>query len=298
MISLKQLQYALAVEKTLHFKKAAEMCFVSQSTLSTAISELESRLGLPIFERNNKQVFVTPQGQMILNIAREIQIRIDDLNNLAQSQKEPLSHPMSIGVIPTIGPYLLPKVLPLVRQEYPDFQLTLIEEQSQQLIEKLRNGDIDAAILALPFAHEGLHAFEFWQENFSVVAHRSNPLMQNESVKSNELDSCKLLLLKDGHCLKDHALAACKLQSTQVDMSMSGTSLNTLIQMAAGKMGTTLVPDMALDQLIGESSELKSVALSDPGPHRRIAFITRLNYTGINNIELLISLFRRQLEEK
>jgi len=146
MISLKQLHYALAIEKTLHFKKAAETCHVSQSALSTAINELEKQLGVLIFERNNKQVLVTTDGQLILDKAKKIKLELDELLQISQMNKQPFTSPMAIGVIPTIGPYLLPKVLPEVRKLYPNFKLKIVEEQSQNLVEKVRTGDIDAAI--------------------------------------------------------------------------------------------------------------------------------------------------------
>ena len=171
MISLKQLHYALAVEKTLHFKKAAEACNVSQSALSTAISELEKQLGTTIFERNNKQVLVTNNGQLILNKAKRVKLELDELLQISQINKQPFASAMTIGVIPTIGPYLLPKVLPEVRKKYPAFQLKIIEEQSHVLVDMVKAGDLDAAILALPYPIEGLMSFDFWQEDFLSLIH-------------------------------------------------------------------------------------------------------------------------------
>ena len=297
MISLKQLTYALAVAKTKHFKKAADSCAVSQSALSSAIFELETQLDLQIFERDNKKVMVTPLGELVLKKARTIKLEVDELYLLSRQQKCPLNYPMTIGVIPTIGPYLLPKVLPEVRAQYPDFQLTLLEEQSHLLVERVRNGDIDTAILALPYAVDGLHAFEFWREDFWVVTHKADPLAQAAQITGETLSMTNLLLLKDGHCLRDHALAVCSLQTTEYNQSLAGTSLYTLIQMVAGRMGSTLVPQMAIDQLLQNHSELKIMPLNEAGPHRRIAFITRLNYAGVSNIELLMKLFRAQLRD-
>lgn len=296
MISLKQLTYALTVEQTRHFKKAAEQCAVSQSALSTAIAELESQLGVQIFERDNKRVMITPLGAQILRKAKRVKLEVDELYLLVRNQSEPLTYPMTIGVIPTIGPYLLPKVLPAVRQQFPDFELTLIEEQSQILVEKVRNGEIDTAILALPYPVEGLHSFEFWQENFWVVTHRTDTLAGQNPIRSEQLAQSHLLLLKEGHCLRDHALAACKLQASKTNQSLAGTSLYTLIQMVAGKMGITLVPQMAIDQTLTSNPELLLMPLQEPGPHRRIAFITRLNYASVGNIEVLMRLFRGELK--
>ncbi|WP_394176435.1 hydrogen peroxide-inducible genes activator [Thalassotalea litorea] len=295
MISLKQIHYALAVEKFLHFKNAAEYCAVSQSALSTAINELEKQLGVTIFERDNKKVLVTPLGKDILQQARKIKLDVDELYLLSQMHKQPLSMPMSIGVIPTIAPYLLPKVLPGVRRLYPQSQLKIVEEKSSVLVDMVRQGDLDTAILALPFPHEGLIAFEFWQEDFYWVTHKDDKLADREEIRSDEMALSHLLLLKDGHCLKEHALAACHLPGNQNDTGLSGTSLTTLVQMVAGQLGTTVVPEMALDSLLANSNELRAVHLNEPGPHRTLAFLIRPNYVGTANIESLIACFREQL---
>lgn len=295
MISLKQLHYALAVEKHLHFKKAAEECSVSQSALSTGLSELEKQLGIQIFERDNKKVLITPIGQAVLDKTHTIKMEIDDLYQLARSHNKPMSYPMTMGVIPTIGPYLLPKVLPNLRKQYPDFQLRIIEDQSHVLVEKVRNGDIDTAILALPFAHEGLLDFEFWQEDFYWITQSDDVMAQRDNINSDEINHSQLMLLKDGHCLKDHALSACKLQPNQTNQIFGSSSLNTLIQMVAGRMGTTIVPEMALDQLVANSNELHAVHLNEASPHRRIAFIVRPNYAGVRNIEILMKQFNEDL---
>ena len=297
MITLKQLSYAVAVQKTLHFKKAADLCAVSQSALSTAIAELENQLGVQIFERDNKRVLVTPLGELILRKAQMINLEVKELYQLSQSQKSPLSYPMTLGVIPTIGPYLLPKVLPEIRRQYPDFELTLVEEQSHVLVEKVRSGEIDTAILALPYDTEGLHAFTFGQENFLAVVNQQSDYAQLEKISTSQLKNGPLLLLKDGHCLKDHALAACQLRATEMQNSLAGTSLTTLVQMVSGRMGVTLVPEMAIEQLVDDNPEIKAIPLDEAGPHRKLAFVTRLNYGGTANIERLMALFKQQLKK-
>ncbi len=297
MISLKQLTYALAVEKTLHFKKAADACAVSQSALSTALSEMEKQLGFLVFERDNKKVLITPLGKQVLEKARAIKLQIDDLYKLSQAQQNPLSYPLSIGMIPTIGPYILPMVLPELNKRYPNLELQVVEEQSHVLVEKVRNGDIDTAILALPFPCDGLLSFEFWQEDFFWITHKNDAQATKPEITSDELEQTKLMLLKDGHCLKDHALAACKLSETGTTHSLSATSLTTLIQLVAGKLGTTLVPHMALEQLTGSNTELTAVHLKEPGPHRKIAFIVRPNYAGLRDIECLMALFKTELQQ-
>ena len=296
MISLKQLHYALALNKTRHFNKAAALCSVSQSTLSSAIAELETQLGVQIFERNTKNVYVTSIGAQLLERASLIKSQVNDLYDLSQSLQAPLSFPLSLGVIPTVGPYLLPQVLPALRKQYPALQLSIIEEQSHVLVEAVKSGELDTAILALPYDTAGLHTFEFWQENFYSVFNSKDKQAKLSSIKGKELSKTKLLLLKDGNCLKDHALANCQLQSSDAATSLTGTSLHTLVQMVAGGMGSTIVPEMALPALITQNNELTAVPINEPGPHRKLAFITRLNYAGVNSIELLMSLFREQLK--
>jgi LysR family hydrogen peroxide-inducible transcriptional activator len=298
MISLKQLHYALAIEKTLHFKKAAEACNVSQSALSTAINELEKQLGTLIFERNNKQVMVTNNGQLILDRAKRVKLELDELLQISQANKQPFTSSMTIGVIPTIGPYLLPKVLPEVRKQYPNFKLKILEEQSHVLVDMVKVGDIDAAILALPFPIEGLMSFDFWREDFYWVCHKDECPSQVQEITSEELEIETLMLLKDGHCLKEHALATCQLQNKKQDSDFDSASLHTLIQMVAGKLGTTLVPQMALDQLIYNESELRAIHLNEPGPHRTIALIIRPNYVRTNELTMLKDIFTAQLTNK
>ncbi len=295
MISLKQLSYALAVGKTKHFKKAAELCSVSQSALSNAISELERQLGVQLFERDNKQVLLTDIGVELLAKAKDILLEVDNLHLLAQSQNSRLNRRFTLGLIPTVGPYLLPKVLPAVSQQFPDLALNIVEDQSHILVEQVRDGDLDAAILALPYDTEGLHTFEFWSEDFYCIHHQSNKLGTGGEVSSEQLAKSNLLLLKNGHCLKDHALAVCQFATVGENQSLAATSLHTLIEMVAGRLGTTLVPEMAVEQLIRGNPELSSLRLNEPSPHRTIAFVVRLNYPRVKDVEALMAVFRQQL---
>ncbi len=295
MLSLKQITYALAVEKTLHFKKAADSCAISQSALSTALNELEKQLGFQIFERDNKKVLVTPLGQCFLNKARKIRMQVDELHQLSRAQQAPLSYPMTLGVIPTIAPFLLPRVLPDLRAQYPDFRLTLVEEKSDVLVDQVRKGEIDSAIIALPFSHDGLLAFTFWEEDFFWISHVDEVPANKTGIASKDIDHNTLLLLKDGHCLKDHALTACQLNRSEMSRAFTSTSLITLTQMVAGKMGSTFVPALALDSLVTNNHELRALPLKEAGPHRTLAFITRPNFTGQDSIEALRSAFNATL---
>lgn len=296
MISLKQLKYALAVKETKHFKQAAELCHVSQSALSTAVQELESQLGVQLFERDNKKVLITPLGERILDQALNVMTQINDIEQMAQTHSEPLTHPMSIGIIPTIGPYLLPKVLPALRAKHPNFELTLVEDQSAVLLDALKRGSLDAAILALPYDVTGLLSFEFWAEDFYAITHINNPIASLTSVGHSDLQATPLLLLKEGHCLTDQALAVCQLPRPQTDTGLGGTSLYTLVQMVAGKMGTTFVPQMALSSVLEQNPELKAARINEPGPHRQIAFVVRPNYVNMKSIDELRALFKQSLQ--
>lgn len=297
MISFKQLSYALAVEKTLHFKKAAELCHVSQSALSTALSELENQLGLQVFERDNKKVLVTPVGTEVLKRARSIILEIEELKHLADSQKLPLSFPITIGAIPTIAPFLLPKILPVINESFPAAEISIVEEQSATLVEKVRSGEIDAAILALPYPCDGLLTLEFWQEDFYWISLKGADHTQQNEITSSEIAESRLMLLKEGHCLKDHILDVCKFSDNKAKHAFGATSLHTLIQMVLGNLGTTLIPAMAKEQLVGENEKLAAVHLKEPGPHRRLAFILRPNYTRLSTIEALIDICRKTLPE-
>jgi LysR family hydrogen peroxide-inducible transcriptional activator len=295
MISLKQIHYALAVQRHLHFKRAAEACNISQSALSTALSEMEKQLGFLVFERDNRKVLVTPLGRQVLERAQSIELQMEDLEKLADSQREPLSTPLSLGVIPTIGPYLLPRVLPALQDQYPHLTLDLMEDQSAEVLDQLRRGALDAAIIALPYNCDGLLTFPFWQEDLLWIIHAEDESAGLRTASVDDLAKSQLMLLKDGHCLREHALSACKLDNVSAH-SVSATSLPTLIQLVAGKMGSTLVPEIALEQLVTGNAQLAKIPLEEPGPHRELAIAIRPNYPGMANVEMLVELFREELK--
>ena len=296
MITLKQMDYALAVAKHLHFKKAAEECFISPSTLSNAITEMEKELGFQIFERNNKKVIITNLGIEVLEKAQSIRMQMLDIKNLTEKQSEPLSHLISIGIIPTVSPYLLPIMLPKIKKEFPNLLLKIEEGQSHSLLNKVKNGDLDIAILALPYDLNGLISLKFWEEDFYWISHHQNKLVGKTQIRADQLEHSELLLLEDGHCLKDHILDACKISSNSKHI-LKASSLVTLIQLVKGNMGSTLVPKMALNQLLASHKDLSKSHLDEPGPHREIALIIRPTYTGIKNAELLQSLCKDVLTE-
>ena len=296
MLTFKQIDYALAVGKNLHFKKAADECYVSPSTLSNAITELETQLGVKIFERNNKKVIVTSLGHEILSKAKKIKLEVKNIHELAQHNVDGLSSSLSIGIIPTISPYFLPLVLPKIQKEFSNLQLKIEEGQSQILTNRVKEGDLDMAILALPYDVQDLMSFKFWEEDFFWVSHSQNKNAGKSEIKASELEHSELMLLEDGHCLKDHILDACNIDSSS-QYSLKASSLNTLIQLVKGKMGTTLVPKMALKELVGNKKDLSISHLDEPGPHREIALITRPNYAGMENVKMLVDFFGNSLKE-
>ncbi|MDB2451725.1 LysR substrate-binding domain-containing protein [Gammaproteobacteria bacterium] len=293
MFSIKQLNYALAVAKRLHFKKAADDCFVSPSTLSNAIAELENQIGFQIFERTNKKVIVTKLGLELLKKVETIQFHIEDIKNLGEKQKAPLSSPLTIGIIPTVGPYLLPIVLPKLKKYYPNLKLKILESKSSSLVQKVNDGDLDMAILALPYNLRGLLSFKFWEENFYYISHKNNKY--KKSLKAKDINFSELMLLDDGHCLKNHVLAACKINDNQ-QFSMEASSLATLIQLVANNMGSTLVPHMSVKHLINTNSKIKKAILNEPGPHRELAIIVRPTYTDTENVIFLKDIFKNELK--
>ena len=297
MLTLKQIDYALAVAKNLHFKKAADECFISPSTLSNAITELETQRGLKIFERSNKKVIVTSVGHEILNKAKKIKLEVQNIHELAQhNNMDRLSSSLSIGIIPTISPYFLPLILPKLQKEFSNLQLKIEEGQSHILTNRVKEGELDMAILALPYDVQDLISFKFWDEDFFWVSHNQNKNAGKSEIKASELEHSELMLLEDGHCLKDHILDACNIASSS-QYSLKASSLNTLIQLVKGKMGTTLVPKMALKELVGNRKDLSISHLDEPGPHREIALIVRPNYAGMGSARTLVEFFGNSLKE-
>lgn len=298
MISFKQLSYALALGRTLHFKQAASDCNISQSALSTALAELEKQLGLKLFERDNKKVLITPIGEEVLARAQQIVQQVEALEQFGTTILAPLSYPIKVGLIPTIAPYLLPKLLPELKRQYPHCELTIVEEQSAEVLKLVRQGELDTAIIALPYPCEGLLSFEFWEEDFYWVGLDEPALANKQEILSAELADRNLMLLKDGHCLKDHILDVCQIPKQSANQGFGATSLNTLIQMAVNGLGSTLIPAMAISSLTANYPQLQCIHLNENSPHRRLAFLVRPNYTRLNSVEALVGVCKSCLAKE
>jgi len=295
--SIRQLQYFLAVVEHRHFGQAAKSCFVTQSTLSVGIQELESVLGVQLLERNKRNVMPTPLGYTLADLARQILEMTTDFVEQAQGEKGPLVGTLRLGVIPTIGPFLLPRVLPDIRQQYPELKLQLIEDQTARLIERLNSGQIDCAILALPYNLSGFELEVFWQEIFHVAFPPDHPLKKGGPIPSTELPMDELMLLEEGHCMRDHTLSACHTHSRQHKATVQGTSIYTMIEMVAGGQGITFIPEMAIESALVERSQISLRPLADQGPHREIALVWRPTYPRKSNLQLLMQIMKETLNK-
>ncbi|SMH41723.1 hydrogen peroxide-inducible genes activator [Azospirillum agricola] len=274
--TLRQLRYLVAVVDRCHFGQAAEACLVSQSTLSAGIQELEDLLGTPLLERTRRSVMPTPLGREIAERARALLKEAEDLVDITRSAADPMSGPLHLGVIPTIGPFLIPRVMPDLRAAFPNLKLYLREDQTARLLAQLDLGKLDAALLALPYPMgNDIETLDVAEDRFSFVCPPGHRLSAGPTAHPVDMAREEMLLLEDGHCLRDHALAACALESAPRNATFQGTSLHTLVQMAANGLGVTLLPQMAVDSGILRGLDLVARPLDEDSPGRRIALVWR-----------------------
>ena len=275
MPSIKQLKYLCAVAEHKHFSKAAAACHVTQSTLSVAIQDLESRLGVVVFERNKKTVLITPLGEKLLHQARGILGAVEDFVSLARANEGALSGEIRLGVIPTIGPFILPPILKNLRKSYPKLKLYLKEALSAQLLLQLQQGRLDLIMLAFPYAMPDMETVSLFRDEFLLCLPPGHRLEKVKQVKQQQLRGESILLLEEGHCLRDHALEACKLQSADTDLVYQGTSLHTLVQMVANGLGVTLLPEMAVQANVLGDTHLQLKHFSSENVSREIGMAWR-----------------------
>jgi LysR family hydrogen peroxide-inducible transcriptional activator len=273
-LTLRQLQYACAVADELSFRRAAERCHVAQPSLSSQVAELERSLGIALFERDRRRVLVTAAGAEVLARARALLLAADDLVDAARRRADPLAGALRIGVIPTIGPYLLPDLDPALRRAFPALELRWSEDQTERLVAQVQGGDLDAALLALEADLGGLEHATIGADRFVLAAPAGHPLSRGRRrLKVEDLATERVLLLDDGHCLRDQALDLCALVGAQ-ELGFRATSMTTLVQMAASGAGITLLPAMALE-VENRRAELVIRRFREPAPHRTIAFAWR-----------------------
>jgi LysR family hydrogen peroxide-inducible transcriptional activator len=274
-LKLKDLRYLVAVADTRHFGRAAERSFVSQPTLSAQLKKLEDYLGVQLVERAPKRVQLTAAGEEIVERARLILEASEEIVELARGHRDPLAGRLRLALLPTIGPYLLPNVAARLRKQLPRLELMLYEYQTDPMLDKLHSGEIDVGILALPVAMDGLNSYELYKEPFTVAMPSGHRLAQKSSIKVEDLHHETLLLLEDGHCLRDQALDICSSTDVHEKQDFRATSLETLRQMVAAGVGITLLPELAGRGAYGAARGVSIKPFVKPVPTRTIGAIWR-----------------------
>jgi LysR family hydrogen peroxide-inducible transcriptional activator len=274
-IKLKDLRYLVAVADTGHFGQAARNCFISQPTLSAQLKKLEDYLGVQLIERQPRGATLTQAGEQIVARARLILSASDEVVTIAQTYRDPLSGRLRVAMIPTVGPYVLPQVAPAVRRQMPKLDLLLFEYQTAAMLEKLQSGDIDVGVLALPVEIDGLASRKLYDEDFNVALPQQHRLAGQASIRIAELEDESLLLLEEGHCLRDQALEVCSRISLHERQDFRATSLETLRQMVAAGAGVTLMPELASRGAYGNARGVVIRPLVRPTPHRQIGAVWR-----------------------
>jgi len=289
--TIKQLQYLVALRQHGHFGKAAEACFVTQSTLSAGIRELETLLGITLVERTRRVVRFTPLGLKIADKAQRLLREGEELADLARAEGQPLTGELRMGVIPTIAPFLLPAMLPRLRQEYPNLKLFLREETSPSACDALHRGQLDCVLLATPYACGDVEVADLFDDPLYVAFPKGEAPLSAE-IEPGAIDESRILLLEDGHCLKDHALSACNRPELRAEAIMMGTSLHTLVQMVDNGLGQTFVPAMAIEAGILKGTGIVAKPLRSRHNYRRIALAWRRSSPREEEFNLLAGTLR------
>src|SRR5690242_20704959 len=294
--SLQQLRFLSALAEHRHFGRAAAACGVTQSTISAGIQELEERLGVPLVERDRRRILLTPPGEEVVARGRKLLRDAEELAEVAKSGGEPLAGPLRLGVLPTIGAYFIPGALPGLANAFPKLKLYLREEQTHSLLAKLADGQLDAALIALPYETGDLELMPLGEDRIVVALPKSHALAGEKRLAPEDLAGQELLLMEDGHCLRSHALEACRLSGPDRNEVFQGTSLRTLLQMAAGGVGITLMPAMAGPVEISAASGLVTRPLTG-NPSRTIALAWRRSSARKSEFRSLGRYFKSVLEE-
>jgi LysR family hydrogen peroxide-inducible transcriptional activator len=284
--SNRQLQYFTALVEHGHFGRAADACFVSQSAFSNAIKEFETLLGTQLVDRTNRSVTITATGQLVATQARLCLQDVKSLVELAAGTRRPLTGELRLGVIPTIAPFFLPRVLPKVRRQFPDLQLYLIEDQTQRIYERLMGGELDLLLLALPWDLRGVEVAPLFEDPFYLACRDGTGRVDPDNYRFSRLDQDSILLLEDGHCLRDHALSACKIRNTQTLRRFGASSLLTLVEMVDADLGITFLPEMARGTSLLKNTRVKMHALRD-NSFRTIGLAWRKGSGRVDEFKLL-----------
>jgi len=271
-MNLRDLKYLVAVADLRSFVQAAEQCCISQPTLSTQIKKMEQGLGVKVFERSNKKVLATELGEQIISSARRILLEVDQIEALAKNAQNPFSGNFRLGAFPTLSTYIFPKLVPLIKDELPELRLILIEEKTDKLIEQLRRGEIDAALLAFPIKEEFLMTEKLFDDEFKLAVATDNPLSEKKAISTTDLFNQQLLLLDEGHCLRDQALQICQLHGAEEQHDVRATGLETLRQMVKAGTGITFMPKIAINE---PEPDIRYIPFLEPVPKRTIGLVWR-----------------------
>lgn len=276
--SPRQLQYFIALEKYRHFGKAASACFVTQPAFSVAIRELENTLGLKLVDRTNKKVTITGLGRDIATQCRLVLRDLEDLVDMARVNTSPLTGKLNIGVIPTVAPFLLPPLLPRLRRSFPDLRLILHEDQTMRIYDGLMEGELDIILIALPFELRNVEIMKLFTDPFHLAYRSGTALLDPADYHVEQMPSESVLLMEDGHCLRDQALTACKLRNVDKVSPVTANSLLTLIEMVDADLGVTYLPEMAMGSWLLKNTRVRTVPLKS-APHRDIGLVWRKGST-------------------
>ncbi len=285
--SLRQLRYLLALAEHLNFTRAAEASFVSQSALSTGLKELEATLGVRLVERDRHSVALTAVGDEVVARARQVLAAAADLSEYASDASRPLQGQLRLGVVPTIAPFVLPRVMPALRAQFPRLRLALREDLTVHLLERLRKRQLDFVLIALPFETDDLRVLPLYKDKFWLVGLEQDPAITGRAIQISRQWTERLLLLEEGHCLRDHALQACRASEVASVDGIEATSLLTLVQMVASGMGVALLPEMAIRSRLLDHLSLKARPLAAPAPERVIALVTRSTSAHMTEFEAI-----------
>jgi LysR family hydrogen peroxide-inducible transcriptional activator len=291
--TIKQLRYLIAISETLNFTRAAEVCFVGQSTLSAGLKELEDSLGVQLVERDKHSVSLTPIGQGVVERAQRLIVQADDLVDFVEGSAGAMMGVIKLGVIPTIAPFLLPLFLPKMREQFPDLKIVLREDLTANLIDKLNHHELDFALIALPYDTKGFLMKELFNDEFWLIGKEDDPNLKNKEIQLTNRLTDRILLLEEGNCLRDHTLAACKKTEIASQNGIEATSLLTLVQMVEYGLGMALIPEMAIKSGLLKNTHLIARPLTAPAPNRKIALIARSSTARIEEFNALVQVIKR-----
>ncbi|MGD9700891.1 MAG: LysR substrate-binding domain-containing protein [Acidimicrobiia bacterium] len=292
-MNLRDFDYLVAVADHRHFGRAAEACYVSQPTLSTQIKKLERELGVELVERSPRHIMLTEAGERVVERARIVQRETANIREIARRTRDPEAGSLRIGIFPTLAPYLLPHVVPRVRARFPNLELLLVEEKTEEILHRLREGTLDVGVLALPVHDDQLHEEFLFEEDFVLAVPSDHPLASTGGpAPVSVIEGESVLLLEDGHCLRDQALAVCRLSGASERSGFRATSLETLRQMVAAGVGVTLLPELSVRPPVPEYADIRLIRFAEPVPKRQVAMFWRKSSAFRDFLPAVAQIFR------